>query len=112
MLKLTAQSKRYKHFQKNAKLRTILVNDIVYLKSVDKFKSKYVGPFIVTQKHSPVSFSIKRLHYPDNCAFRVHIDRLLLAPPRNDNLTTNVHNNSFKNSSKEPTCRRNLRNQK
>ena len=90
-----SQGKRYKHFQKNAKLRTILLNDIAYLKSGDK--SKYVGPFIVILKHSPVSFSIRRLHYPDNCGFRVHIDRFLLAPPRNDSLIADLNNDSFKN---------------
>ena len=92
----TAQDKRYRNYGRTAKLRNICVKDIVYLKSVDRFKPKYNGPYIVTYKHSPVSFSIKKLHAAENSAFRVHIDRLILAPPRYGHLfdpSSHVNNN-------------------
>lgn len=51
--------------------------------------------YIVVHKHSPVSVSIKRIHSPNNSAFRVHIDMLIIAPPRNNlflNHDVNVNN--------------------
>ena len=53
----TAQQKRYTCYNRKSKLRNICVKDIVYLKSVDKFKPKYTGPYIVVEKFSPVCFN-------------------------------------------------------
>lgn len=59
----------------------------LYLKSAVKFKTRYTARYMVTIKHSPASFSIKRLSKgqskaPDDLAFGVNIDRLFFAPSR------------------------------
>lgn len=77
-----------------AKLRQLNVNDIVYLKSTDKFKPRFTGPFQILCKHSPVSFSIQRQYMPSSKQFRVHIDRLILAPSRQPHLLSSTHTNS------------------
>jgi hypothetical protein len=58
----------------------------VYLKSIDKHKHSYSGPFEVLQQHSPVSYTIRRQNIPSARTFKVHIDRIILAPPRNEYL--------------------------
>lgn len=47
------------------------LKDNVYLKSVDKFKPKCIGPHTVTYKHSPVSLSNKRLYVYDDTVSKV-----------------------------------------
>lgn len=82
-----AQKYNYNHQLPRSKLRNLNVKDIVYLKSVDKFKPRYDGPFEIVHKHSPVSFTIKRYQSPTSREFKVHIDRILKAPPRYNHLT-------------------------
>lgn len=73
----------------NSRLRQIKVDDIVYIRSKDKFNNKYSGPYKVIKKHSDVTYSIQYLDNSHANIFKIHIDRLLLAPPRKDYLKTN-----------------------
>lgn len=82
----------------------------MYLKSIDRFKPKYTGPYIVVYKYSPVSVSIKRIHSPDDSAFRViSHDRMnvAVAPPRNDHLF--VHHEENLKSQVNNSMKYNLR---
>lgn len=93
-----AQQQRNTKFSTHAKLRKLEVNDIVYLKSADKFKPKYTGPYEIVIKHSPVSFSIRKQSMPHLQPFRIHIDRLIKAFPRKSYLNFDSslpHQNNF-----------------
>jgi transposase InsO family protein len=81
-----SQDVNYRRQHKSAKLRNLNLHDIVYLKSMDKYKQSYSGPFEIVQKHSPVSYTIRRQSIPSARSFRVHVDRIILAPPRNEYL--------------------------
>lgn len=81
-----SQAVNYQRQHRSAKLRNLNPHDIVYLKSIDKFKHSYSGPFEILQKHSPVSYTIQRQNSPSARTFKVHIDRIILAPPRNKHL--------------------------
>lgn len=78
----TSQDKRCKMYSRNAKFKKLYLKDVVYIKTVGKFKPRYTGPYTVAHKPSPVSVSILRLHNAHDTAFRMHIDRLLFPPPR------------------------------
>ena len=69
-----------------SKLRILNVHDVVYLRSRDSFKPKFTGPFEVISKDSEVNYTIRRLHDPTCSSFKVHIDRLRLAPHRRQHL--------------------------
>jgi hypothetical protein len=98
--------------QNKAKLRVFTAGDIVYVKPVasSSFHTRLNGPFIIKKKVGPVTYIVQRLGNPYSKAFKIHIDRIYLAPPRtsairpeeiaqpptnvsNDNNVTN--NNSF-----------------
>lgn len=78
-----------------AKLRVLNTSDIVYLKSMHKFNNKFSGPFIILHKDNNVNYTIQRLNNPHARAFKVHIDRLRLAPKRRDYLVTQNNTDPF-----------------
>ena len=49
------QEKNHQYYDRKPKLKKIILKDIIYLKSIDKFKHKYAGPCTVVEKHSLVS---------------------------------------------------------
>jgi hypothetical protein len=99
-----SQAVNYQRQHMSAKLRNLNLHDIVYLKSIDKYKQSYSGPFEIVQKHSPVSYTIRRQNIPSAGCFRIHIDRIILAPPRNEYLCDN--NNLNPSSQPSPQNKR------
>ena len=79
-----AQQERNKQQHQKAFLRNFKVNDIVYVKTNDTFKSRYIGPYIVVKVISDVVVSIK--HYENEVAqpFTINIDRLFLVQKRKE----------------------------
>lgn len=67
---------------RTAKLREFNVGDTVYIKSVDKFKPKFTGPFEVVTCHNDVNVSIRRLSSPNAPSKKYHINRLFRVPKR------------------------------
>jgi hypothetical protein len=94
----------------NAKLRKFEAQDIVYLKSRDKFRPQYKGPYQILRVHPPVNYTIQWLENPTAKAFKVHVDRLLLAPRRKQHLNSNSqihtsdvnHSNTFSSIHRSP----------
>lgn len=70
----------------NAKVRNLRVNDIVYLRSRDKFKPKYTGPYTITKKCNSRNYLIRVDGDPQARQFRIHVDRLRVAPKRKEYL--------------------------
>lgn len=66
----------------NAKLRSLKVNDIVYVKSRDTFKPKYTGPFVIVEKCNDLNYIIKHLDDSNPVLLKYHLNRLRLAPNR------------------------------
>ncbi|XP_015926084.2 uncharacterized protein [Parasteatoda tepidariorum] len=77
-----------KQIQK-AKLRNFNANDIVYMRSNDTFKPKFLGPYVIVKKQSDVNFKITPLDTPSHKGFVIHSDRLRLAPRRLSHLDLN-----------------------
>lgn len=80
-----------------AKIRSFNINDIVYLKSKDKFRPSYKGPFCVLKIHSPVTCVIQRAENPAAPSFLIHFDRLRKAPRRFSHLKDTYVCNSGSN---------------
>ena len=74
------------HFNVNKKIRNFKPNDTVYIKSRDKLKPKYDGPFKIIKKTSEVTVLIQYEENPHAKPFLIHIDRLHLVPPRPSHL--------------------------
>lgn len=83
---ISAQEERNTKVNENKKLRTFQIGDTVYLKSSDKFLPSFKGPYQVIQKHTDVTYSIQRLNDEYADKLKIHIDKLLLAPPRKEHL--------------------------
>ena len=83
-----AQHLRNTRQHKKTSLRKFEVNDLVYLKSNDTFKSRFLDPYIVVKVISDVLVSIKQ--YEDEIAepFNINIDRLLLVQQRKHHLSS------------------------
>ncbi|XP_035206606.1 uncharacterized protein LOC118181543 [Stegodyphus dumicola] len=74
---------------KNAKLRSFSIDDVVYLKSKDTFKPRFSGPFCIVSKSSDVNYTIRALDNEFAQPFKIHINRLRLAPKRFSHLVQN-----------------------
>lgn len=81
-----AQVEQNSRHAQNAKLRKFNIGDIVYLKSKDKFKPRFAGPFTVVEKNNDVNYTIRLLDNPYAESFKIHINRLRLAPSRSPHL--------------------------
>lgn len=68
--------------QINARMRNFQAGDKVYLKGKEKFKPRYDGPFVIVKKVSEVNYLIRLAENPAASEFIVHINRLILLPPR------------------------------
>ena len=76
----------------------------MYLKSKDKFKSRFTGPYKIIEKTNRFNYIIQLLDNEFSSKFKVHIDRLKYAPKRKNHLLSQKHN------TKESTHTYNLRN--
>lgn len=81
-----SQSQNYNRHQRNARLRKFKIDDIVYVRSIGRFNNSYSGPFTVVNQHSPVLFSLQNSSIPSAKIFKIHVNRLILAPPRHAHL--------------------------
>jgi transposase InsO family protein len=75
--------------QDKAKMRTFAPNDIVYMKPIaaSGFHTRLNGPYIIKRAAGPVTYVIQRLGNPSSKQFKIHVDRLYLAPPRRSVIT-------------------------
>lgn len=81
---VSAQDERNLKFSQQAKLRLLTIHDIIYVKSLDKYKPKNIWPYEFILKHLTVSFIERKYQCFHTSSFRLHIYRLLLAPCRNN----------------------------
>ncbi|XP_054709236.1 uncharacterized protein LOC129218942 [Uloborus diversus] len=86
-----------------AKLRTFQKGDLVYLKSKDKFKPSYGGPYCILKMISNVVAVIQKSNIPNSHKFKVHIDKILLVPPRAPHLS-NINETNGNPSITAPTA--------
>lgn len=74
-----AQNIRY---AQKAKLRQFHPNDTVYIKSRESYNNKLTGPFEVLSRNSEVTYTVRIPNNPYARSLKIHVDRLILAPPR------------------------------
>lgn len=105
-----AQNLRY---MQKAKLREFKVGDTVYIKSRETYNNKLTGPFEILRRNSTVTYTLRILNNEFANPFKLHVDRLVLAPPRRQYLmpqpttslsdSTNMQNGERNNSSDNKT---------
>ncbi|XP_054709022.1 uncharacterized protein K02A2.6-like [Uloborus diversus] len=76
----------------NAKLRDIKEGQIVYLRSKDKFKPKFTGPYQVIKRCNAVNYLIRFANNSFANTFKVHVDRLRPAIHRKQHYQGNSSN--------------------
>lgn len=77
-----AQAARNKRQHKTAHLRKFQPGDLIFIKTKDTFKPRYIGPFSVVKVLSDVLISIREAENDIAQQFNINIDRVLLAPKR------------------------------
>jgi hypothetical protein len=87
----TKQQEQNVSKNQNAKSRTFNPGDIVYLRSKDKYRPSYSGPYKVVCMTSSVNVTIMFAENPHATSFKVHCDRLVLSTPRFSHLTNAVY---------------------
>lgn len=103
-----AQNERNLRQHDKAKLRKFVINDLVYVKSRDTFKSRFTGPFSVVNILSDVLVTIKEFENELAKPFNINIDRLLLVQQRKEHLklpspsVSNVADTSTEHSASQP----------
>ena len=63
-------------------VRKFKINDVVYIRSKNKVKSSYDGPFTVVHVNSDVTVKVQRAEEADAAPFLIHVDRLLKVADR------------------------------
>lgn len=76
------QSKQNNVINQNKNLRSLNVNDIVYVKSRNKLNNKATGPFRIIARNSNVTYTIQRINDNHAPTFKIHINRLRHVPSR------------------------------
>lgn len=80
------KSNYYTKQHRNTSIRDFKVGDCVYIKSKNKFKPSYDGPFSVIELRSPVLVSVTRTPLLPQTGFTIHIDRLVKSQKRREHL--------------------------